>query len=206
MEPTEGGTRLIDSVTYDLPGGTFGKLGHGVVERMLERMFWYRHERTRMDVVTHAQSRATGPLRVGRVGGYGIGGGLTGGVSGRRGAPGGAAGTGEGGPRGGRAGLWGPGVGGPARSREAGVVAWDPRSGWVEPGGLEGLDVLVHLAGAGVGEGRWTPGAEEGDSGEPRGGHQDAGSGPGSSGQAAQGVDLCFGFGVLWPARRRVGG
>lgn len=33
---------------------------------------------------------------------------------------------------------------------------WDPPSGWIRPGALEGIDAVVHLAGASIGEGRWT--------------------------------------------------
>ncbi len=33
---------------------------------------------------------------------------------------------------------------------------WDPPSGWVRPGAFEGVDAVVHLAGASIGEGRWT--------------------------------------------------
>ncbi|MEZ4502959.1 MAG: TIGR01777 family oxidoreductase [Dehalococcoidia bacterium] len=42
-----------------------------------------------------------------------------------------------------------------ARASEPGP-AWDPATGWVSPGALEGCDALVHLAGASIGEGRWT--------------------------------------------------
>jgi uncharacterized protein (TIGR01777 family) len=35
-------------------------------------------------------------------------------------------------------------------------IHWDPEAGLVEPGALEGTDAVVHLAGAGVGEHRWT--------------------------------------------------
>ncbi|WP_030291673.1 TIGR01777 family oxidoreductase [Streptomyces katrae] len=34
--------------------------------------------------------------------------------------------------------------------------AWDPRRGYVDPAGLAGCGAVVHLAGAGVGEHRWT--------------------------------------------------
>ncbi|WP_405980985.1 TIGR01777 family oxidoreductase [Streptomyces sp. NBC_00158] len=37
-----------------------------------------------------------------------------------------------------------------------GEARWDPRSGYVDPGGLRGCDAVVHLAGAGVGDHRWT--------------------------------------------------
>ncbi|MEV5876361.1 TIGR01777 family oxidoreductase [Streptomyces sp. NPDC052101] len=33
---------------------------------------------------------------------------------------------------------------------------WDPVAGRVEPGALDGVDAVVHLAGAGVGDKRWT--------------------------------------------------
>ncbi|MFF2198567.1 TIGR01777 family oxidoreductase [Streptomyces sp. NPDC058157] len=33
---------------------------------------------------------------------------------------------------------------------------WDPRAGYVDPVGLRGADAVVHLAGAGVGDHRWT--------------------------------------------------
>lgn len=35
-------------------------------------------------------------------------------------------------------------------------VAWDPRAGTVDLAGLRGIDAAVHLAGAGVGDKRWT--------------------------------------------------
>jgi len=39
----------------------------------------------------------------------------------------------------------------------AGEVAWDPGSGAVDRQGLEGVEAAVHLAGAGIGDRRWTP-------------------------------------------------
>jgi uncharacterized protein (TIGR01777 family) len=38
---------------------------------------------------------------------------------------------------------------------------WDPMGGTVQPGALDGVDVVVHLAGAGVGDKRWTPAYKE---------------------------------------------
>jgi uncharacterized protein len=43
---------------------------------------------------------------------------------------------------------------GPRTSSE---IPWDPRSRTLDPGGLSGLTAVVHLAGAGVGDHRWTP-------------------------------------------------
>jgi uncharacterized protein (TIGR01777 family) len=42
------------------------------------------------------------------------------------------------------------------RPRAAGEVQWDPEAGVVDTAGLAGLDGAVHLAGAGVGDHRWT--------------------------------------------------
>lgn len=36
-------------------------------------------------------------------------------------------------------------------------VAWDPASGWVDRAALHGARAVVHLAGAGIGDRRWTP-------------------------------------------------
>ncbi|MFN0093179.1 MAG: TIGR01777 family oxidoreductase [Dehalococcoidia bacterium] len=40
--------------------------------------------------------------------------------------------------------------------REETVSVWDPRQDWVRPGALDGYDVVVHLAGASIGSGRWS--------------------------------------------------
>lgn len=37
-----------------------------------------------------------------------------------------------------------------------GTVAWDPRAGTIDAESLEGLDAVVHLAGVGIGDARWT--------------------------------------------------
>ncbi|HMG39796.1 MAG TPA: TIGR01777 family oxidoreductase [Acidimicrobiales bacterium] len=44
----------------------------------------------------------------------------------------------------------------PADSAGADAVAWDPAGGTIDAAALEGLDGVVHLAGAGVGDKRWT--------------------------------------------------
>jgi uncharacterized protein (TIGR01777 family) len=43
----------------------------------------------------------------------------------------------------------------PVAPGEAALV-WDPGAGTIDARGLEGADAVVHLAGAGVGDGRWT--------------------------------------------------
>lgn len=40
--------------------------------------------------------------------------------------------------------------------RRGDVVRWDPTSDLIDSGGLEGIDAVVHLAGAGIGDERWT--------------------------------------------------
>jgi len=37
-----------------------------------------------------------------------------------------------------------------------GTVEWDPRAGTIDSEALEGLDAVVHLAGVGIGDARWT--------------------------------------------------
>jgi uncharacterized protein (TIGR01777 family) len=39
---------------------------------------------------------------------------------------------------------------------DAGTIAWDPQGGTIDAAALEGLDGVVHLAGEGIGERRWT--------------------------------------------------
>jgi uncharacterized protein (TIGR01777 family) len=41
--------------------------------------------------------------------------------------------------------------------RDAYEISWDPASRKLDPGALSGVTAVVHLAGAGVGEHRWTP-------------------------------------------------
>jgi uncharacterized protein len=36
-------------------------------------------------------------------------------------------------------------------------LSWDPRAGVIDAAALDGIDAVVHLAGAGIGDKRWTP-------------------------------------------------
>jgi uncharacterized protein (TIGR01777 family) len=38
-----------------------------------------------------------------------------------------------------------------------GRVAWDPAAGTIDAAGLDGIDAVVHLAGEGIGERKWSP-------------------------------------------------
>lgn len=42
------------------------------------------------------------------------------------------------------------------REARPGEVHWDPATGTIDAAGLEGVDAVVHLAGAGIGDHRWT--------------------------------------------------
>lgn len=50
-------------------------------------------------------------------------------------------------------------AGKPAPAQDAAVrqVPWDPRTGELDPAALEGAGAVVNLAGAGIGDHRWTP-------------------------------------------------
>jgi uncharacterized protein len=41
-------------------------------------------------------------------------------------------------------------------SDDAGAVRWDPAAGTIDAAALEGVDAVVHLAGAGIGDKRWS--------------------------------------------------
>lgn len=43
------------------------------------------------------------------------------------------------------------------RTPGPGEIGWDPAGGTLDAGDLEGLDAVVNLAGAGIGDKRWTP-------------------------------------------------
>jgi uncharacterized protein (TIGR01777 family) len=43
------------------------------------------------------------------------------------------------------------------RPARPGEVQWDPAAGRLDPGDLAGVDAAVHLAGAGIGDRRWSP-------------------------------------------------
>jgi uncharacterized protein len=42
-------------------------------------------------------------------------------------------------------------------STDAGAIHWDPAAGTIDGDALDGVDAVVHLAGAGIGDKRWTP-------------------------------------------------
>ena len=129
---------LEDRIQYELPGGILGRtFGGGTVARDLERMFTWRHARTRHDLHHHARF-AGERLHVAVSGSNGLVGGslvpflTTAGHDVRRIVRGKA-------------------------NHAHGDVAWDQRTNSFDPAALEGLDAVVHLAGAGIADERWSP-------------------------------------------------
>lgn len=134
--PTPESSVLHDRVEYELPVGALGQAiaGSYVADR-LERMFAWRHERTREDLARHALLPQ--PLCFAVTGATGLVG---------------------------RSLLPFLSTGGHRvlrlvrrAAREADERSWDPEAGTIDAEGLEGVDVFIHLAGENVGEGRWTP-------------------------------------------------
>lgn len=137
MEPaSDGSSLLVDQIDYELPFGPLGELGGGwFVERQLDQLFEFRHRRTRADLVRHAQFADQPRRTVAITGGTGlIGRALTGLLQ-----------------TGGHAVRWITRR--PETSR--GDIGWNPDTGSLDPGDLSGVDAVIHLAGANVGE-RWT--------------------------------------------------
>ena len=134
---------LSDEVDYELPLGSAGRLaGNGFTRTMLERMFHFRHERTRQDLNRHAAFAAHGKLTVAVTGASGLigtalvaflqGGGHTvRHVVRRKPSPG------------------------------SSDIYWNPETGEASREGFEGVDAVVHLAGENIGAGRWTPERKE---------------------------------------------
>jgi uncharacterized protein (TIGR01777 family) len=129
------GSRLEDAIEYELPLAPLGpRLGSGTAQRALERMFRFRHARTRNDLERHARA-ASKPLRVVVTGATGLVGTAlcaflrTGGHEVLR----------------------------ITRSaRESDDVRWDPAAGVIDAGRLDGCDAVVHLAGESLFGLRWS--------------------------------------------------
>lgn len=128
---------LEDRVTWELPGGSIGHaVGSRYVESELDRLFAFRHQRTRNDLVRHANAAIESPLTVAITGSTGLVGRRlvaflrSGGHKVVRLVRGSADGDDE--------------------------IFWDPMEGTIDGAALEGVDAVVHLAGASIAGGRWT--------------------------------------------------
>lgn len=133
-----GGCLLEDEVHYRLPFGALGQAAAGArVEHELDRAFSFRHERTRLDLQRHTEAAADRPWRVAVTGSHGL--------IGRELCAYLTAGGHE--------------VHRIVRTAERGIdgeIAWLPRQGRIEAAKLEGMDMVVHLAGESIASGRWT--------------------------------------------------
>jgi len=130
FEP-EGDTHSVlrDSVEYELPGPpAVTRVAAGAAQRRLERLFDFRHARTRDDLERHAAYAGRPRLKV-----------AIGGASGFVGAHLAAFLT-SGGHEVVRLTR--------RRGREPGWVQWDPAHGHVDLAALDGVDAIVNLAGA----------------------------------------------------------
>lgn len=122
---------LEDEIVYRLPAEPLGAvLAGAVVRRQLERMFAFRHRRTRDDLARHRPFRSRGPWRIVLTGASGLVGSALG------------AFLSTGGHRVERL------VRRPARL--PGEISWDPARGIIEAAALEGADAVIHLAGESV--------------------------------------------------------
>jgi uncharacterized protein len=136
MLPAPDGTSVLeDRIDYELPLGALGDAAAGwFVRGQLNQLFDFRHARTRIDLERHHEFAAEPHRTVAITGGTGmIGSALT----------------------------WLLRTGGHTvrwitRNPDAarGDIGWNPATGTLDPSALAGVDAVVHLAGANVGE-RW---------------------------------------------------
>jgi len=125
---------LEDRVEWAPPCGALGRaLAARALERVVERMFRFRHERTWNDLAQHAWVGAS-PLHVAVTGATGlVGRNLCAFLS-----------------------TAGHRVTRIVRSPGPGDVGWDPMQGRLDPAAIEGVDAVVHLAGESILGLRWT--------------------------------------------------
>jgi uncharacterized protein (TIGR01777 family) len=135
--PDGTGSTLEDHIEYALPLGGIGNLvGGDFAEVTLARVFAYRHEVTAADLDRHAEFADRPRLRVAITGASGfIGTGL-------------AAFLSTGGHEVVRIGR------GPVSPGSV-DISWNPERGTLDGKALEGVDAVIHLAGASIGA-RWT--------------------------------------------------
>lgn len=127
---------LHDEITYALPFGGLGRAGAGFVRSKLDRMFRYRHAITKADLETATHLPPGPALRV-----------LISGLSGLVGTALESFLT-----------TQGHSVlrlvrGSPKQANE---IAWDPTKGELDFSSAGSIDAVVHLAGAGIADARWT--------------------------------------------------
>jgi uncharacterized protein (TIGR01777 family) len=130
---------LEDRITYQLPFGPAGQLVAGrQLDRRLGDLFRFRHARTEFDLARHAAADLARPQRIAISGASGL--------VGRQLVP--FLRTG------------GHDVARLVRRRSSAAdeITWDPAAGRIDAAALEGMDAVIHLAGASIAGGRWTKG------------------------------------------------
>lgn len=133
FEPCEEGTRIIDRVRYEVPGGE--RIHRWFVGPELRRIFEYRAKRLEAFFAPRGEGRRR--LRIA--------------ISGASGLVGSELAA--------RLSAQGHDVHRLVRkTRDGGntAIAWDPKAGWIEVEKMEDLDAVIHLAGENIAEGRWT--------------------------------------------------
>ena len=129
-------SELLDHVEFSLPAGKVTDLlGEGTADKALARLFRFRHERTRSDVVRHARWSGEPRLKVAIAGASGlVGSNLTAYLT-----------------------TAGHDVLRLVRRPAAGPdeVEWDPAAGRLDPAALAGVDAVVNFSGENLG-GLWT--------------------------------------------------
>ena len=132
-------SELLDHIEYSLPaGGLTDAVGEGPAGKTLSRLFRFRHERTRLDLGRHAEWADRPRLKVAIAGASGlIGSHLTDYLT-----------------------TAGHRVVRLVRNKEAGPdeIPWDPATGALYHGALEGVDAIVNLSAVSL-SGVWTPAA-----------------------------------------------
>ncbi|MCK6512446.1 TIGR01777 family oxidoreductase [Myxococcota bacterium] len=138
LDTGAGESALEDHIEYALPMGSIGQaVAGGAVAKMLRRMFAYRHLRTARDLARHQAFVSHPRLRVVISGASGLlGTALTAFLR-----------------TGGHEVM--PLVRSKRKAEAGEGIYWSPESGEIDASGLEGCDVVVHLAGESI-AGRWT--------------------------------------------------
>lgn len=144
IQPVTDSTCVLeDSIRYRPPLGAPGRwFGGGSIRRKLERVFRYRHRITQDDLRAHAAAKESSSMNVLVSGATGLVGSAliplleTGGHTVTRLV---------------------------RRPSKDGVreVVWDPARGELDPGQLTGIDGVVHLAGEGIANKRWSAAQKE---------------------------------------------
>ena len=135
LHPEGEGCVLVDRVDWELPLAPVSRAASGLVERALGALFAWRHRVTRLDLGRVKARAASGARTIGITGASGfLGRALSAYLS----------------TQGHRVVRF---VRRPAREGE---IAWDPARGTLDTGALAPLDAVVHLAGAGVADSRWS--------------------------------------------------